>query len=86
MRETADENKGTTAACSGSVVSVDLVEMYYPRLASLRAAALAVCMCLSTLSLSLYSFTLCTAYKLVGEKERERELWAGAMKPDANLH
>jgi hypothetical protein len=74
MRETADE-KGTTAGCSDSVVSVDLVEMYYPRLASLRAAALAVCMCLSTLSLC--TLLLCAQRTNLWERERERERTMG---------
>lgn len=73
MRETADE-KGTTAGCSGSVVSVDLVEMYYPRLASLRAAALAVCMCLSILFLSVLFYSVHSVQTCGREKEREREL------------
>lgn len=75
MRETADE-KGTTAGCSGSVVSVDLVEMYYPRLASLRAAALAVCMCLSILFLSV-TLLLCAQRTNLWERERERERTMG---------
>ena len=52
--------------------------------ASLRAAAFAVCMCLCTLFFRRYTELLTPVYR--GLWERERELWAGAMKPDANLH
>ncbi len=79
MRETADEgtNRWMLRFCwCRSTYSRNI-----PRVASLRAAALAVCMCLSTL------FSLCTVHSVqTCGRERERELWAGAMKPDANLH